>query len=122
MPRQTKESSFLERWRITDMEMWGQDYMDMEVKAFIEFEPGDIGHFQFGLVQGYMDCRFGERDGKSTAVRHLISRLIRQQEADTGDPIHARGVGAIGRAWFTAPPSSCGGQAPLGSTARAACW
>lgn len=64
MPRKAEVSPLVGRWRITEMEMWDKDYLDMEVKAFIEFEPDGIGHFQFGLVRGCIDYQSGERGGK----------------------------------------------------------
>ena len=42
------KSPFEGRWRITSMEMWDSDYLDEEVKAFIEFEKDGLGSFQFG--------------------------------------------------------------------------
>jgi hypothetical protein len=42
-------------WRITEMEQWDQDYLDMEVEAFITIEENGNGEFQFGLVSGDMD-------------------------------------------------------------------
>lgn len=65
MPRRLERDEFLGRWRITEMEMWDRDYLDMEVKAFIEFERDGIGQFQFGLVRGCIDYRPSERDGKA---------------------------------------------------------
>jgi hypothetical protein len=51
------------KWRITEMELWDTDYLDMEVEAYIEIEPTGSGEFQFGLVSGQID---GEvvKDGK----------------------------------------------------------
>jgi hypothetical protein len=49
---------FYGRWRIVEMETWDQDYVDMEVPGYIEFNKTGGGSFQFGLVQGAMDCRF----------------------------------------------------------------
>jgi hypothetical protein len=46
------------RWRIVEMETWDQDYVDMEVPGYIELDKSGGGSFQFGLVQGTMDCRF----------------------------------------------------------------
>ena len=49
---------FLGYWKITEMEVWGSDYVDLIVPGFIEFEhPGDedehiMGGFQFGTVSG----------------------------------------------------------------------
>jgi len=42
-------------WQITEMEMWDEDYFNMEVQAFLHIEPSGMGHFQFGLVSGALD-------------------------------------------------------------------
>jgi len=42
-------------WRITEMELWDEDYWNMEVKAFIKIDPKGMGEFQFGLVSGQID-------------------------------------------------------------------
>lgn len=42
-------------WYISKMEMWEEDYFNMEGQAFIEIAPNGSGHFQFGLVSGYID-------------------------------------------------------------------
>ncbi|MBI1889632.1 MAG: hypothetical protein HYS18_03205 [Burkholderiales bacterium] len=39
------------------MDVWDQDYVDMEVPAYIAFEKNNLGDFQFGLVQGQTDYR-----------------------------------------------------------------
>ena len=52
------------RWRIVSMSAWKDDYLDAEVQAFIEFEEMGSGSFQFGYVQGQMDCRTTNRDGQ----------------------------------------------------------
>lgn len=51
-------------WRITEMELWDQDYLDMEVEAFITIDDRGNGQFQFGLVSGHID---GDilKDGKN---------------------------------------------------------
>lgn len=43
------------KWHIYEMELWDEDYFNMEVQAFIEINKNDTGHFQFGLVSGYID-------------------------------------------------------------------
>ncbi len=50
------------RWHITEMEQWDEDYLNMEVEAFIEIGSDGMGEFQCGLVSGQID---GEivRDG-----------------------------------------------------------
>jgi hypothetical protein len=53
---------FLATWRIVWMAGWDQDYVDMEVPGHFTFEKDGLGNFQFGLVQGQMDCRIdGDR-------------------------------------------------------------
>jgi hypothetical protein len=54
-----KANPFVGRWRIVWMEMWDQDFVDMEVPGHFPFESEGRGNFQFGLVQGDMDCRVG---------------------------------------------------------------
>jgi hypothetical protein len=39
------------------MEMWNQDFIDMEVSGHFTFEKDGHDHFQFGLVQGDMGGR-----------------------------------------------------------------
>jgi hypothetical protein len=54
----------LGRWRIVEMD--GRDPNDAkyDVPAFIEFEPDGGGEFQFAYVQGYIDHRLVEREGR----------------------------------------------------------
>jgi hypothetical protein len=42
-------------WHITTMEMWDEDYLNMEVQAFIRITREGGGEFQFGLVSGQID-------------------------------------------------------------------
>jgi len=58
------KSSFRGRWHIVSMSMWDEDYLNEEVQAYIEFDDKGGGSFQFGYVQGIMDCRETTRDGK----------------------------------------------------------
>lgn len=42
-------------WHIYEMEMWDEDYFNMEVQAYLNIEPNNQGDFQFGLVSGGLD-------------------------------------------------------------------
>ncbi len=42
-------------WHIIEMEMWDEDYFNMEVQAFIRIGSNGSGDFQFGLVSGWID-------------------------------------------------------------------
>ena len=46
---------FTGKWNIIEMEMWDEDYFNMEVQANIEVKENGQGEFQFGLVHGYID-------------------------------------------------------------------
>jgi hypothetical protein len=61
------KSPFLGRWHIVSMSNWDGDYINEEVRAFIEFEPGQRGDFQFGYVRGGIDYRDVLRDGRPAA-------------------------------------------------------
>ncbi len=45
-------------WHIYEMELWDEDYFNMEVQAFIEIASKGNGNFQFGLVLGQTHLNF----------------------------------------------------------------
>jgi hypothetical protein len=51
------------KWRITEMDLWDQDAIDLLGPAFIEFGNGRSGQFRFIAVDGWMDCVHKERNG-----------------------------------------------------------
>ena len=51
------------KWRITEMDLWDQKTIDLLGPAFIEFKRCG-GHFRFIAVDGWMDCRQGQRSGR----------------------------------------------------------
>ena len=55
-------------WHIYEMEMWDEDYFNMEVQAYIEIRPDNLGNFQFGLVSGYLDGYLEAESGKERFV------------------------------------------------------
>ena len=56
---------FIGHWLIVEMEAWDQEYVNMEVPGHFTFKKDGSGHFQFGLVQGEMDCRIETIGGKA---------------------------------------------------------
>jgi hypothetical protein len=46
---------FAGTWHIYDMEMWDEDYFNMEVHAYMTIDSKGLGNFQFGLVSGQID-------------------------------------------------------------------
>jgi len=63
----SKPESILGHWRITQMEMWDQDFVDAEVEGYVRLDHGGAGEFQFGYVHGWIDQDLIERDGKPAA-------------------------------------------------------
>lgn len=55
-----RRNEFVGRWRITHMELWDREYLDLEVPAFIEFRQDQFGEFQFGVVRGFIDYRVSD--------------------------------------------------------------
>jgi hypothetical protein len=47
--------SYSGQWRITEMDLWDSEYLDMDVPAYIQIENTGSGEFQFGLVSGQID-------------------------------------------------------------------
>lgn len=80
--------AFAGKWRIIEMEMWGRDYIDMEVPGYIRIAPDGTGQFQFGLVSGYIDGRV-EQCGDSQRFEFSWSGQ------DENDPASGRGWAII---------------------------
>lgn len=88
MAKKVKQKNpFVGRWRITWMDQWEQDYVDEEVEGFIEFDLKGLGSFQFGYVQGQIDCR--------TTVREANPAVEFSWEGGDG----ADGTPLTGRGW-----------------------
>jgi len=80
---------FIGKWTIVEMEMWDQDYVNMEVPGHFTFRKDGTGHFQFGLVQGEMDWHLENVGG--------MSRIAFSWEGgDEMDPASASGWAQIG--------------------------
>jgi hypothetical protein len=52
-----RTNPYLGKWRIIEMELWDKEFIDMETEGYFYFEKDEMGHFQFGLVQGQIDYR-----------------------------------------------------------------
>lgn len=49
---------FIGNWRITEMEQWDQDYIDLDKPGSFRFHKDGMGEFVFGTVNGFIDCRY----------------------------------------------------------------
>lgn len=52
------------RWRIVAMSGWDRDTIDLVEPGYVEFARNGTGQFGFIAVNGWLDCRPVERDGR----------------------------------------------------------
>lgn len=76
---------FVGRWRITEMELWDREDLDLVGPAFIEFDREGLGEFRFIAVQGGLDYRVSDRGGMPAVE-------FSWEGQDDGDP-------SLGRGW-----------------------
>ncbi len=50
-------------WHIHEMKMWDEDYLNMDVQAYIQINSDGIGKFQFGRVSGEVDGSIVKDEG-----------------------------------------------------------
>jgi hypothetical protein len=74
------------KWRITEMDVWDREAIDLLGPAFIEF-AAEVGSFRFIAVEGQMSCEHGERRGRP----HVTFTWEGNDECDP----------ASGRGWAT---------------------
>lgn len=67
MTDRSTPAPFLGAWRIDTMELWAKDAIDLLGPGMFIFEDEALGEFRFIAVRGWMDCRFGDRDGRPLA-------------------------------------------------------
>lgn len=81
------KNPFIGSWRIVWMSGWDQDYVDMEVPGHVTFGADFLGNFQFGLVQGQMDCKADKQ--------HSPRMAFTWHGFDEGDELAGRGHAEI---------------------------
>ena len=77
-PRRLKGKcvNFIGTWYIYEMEMWDEDYFNMEVQAYIKIVSNSCGDFQFGLVSGEIDgkvVRYANEKGLNLPGREMMN-------------------------------------------------
>ena len=64
MAKSKSKSPIAGRWLIESMDQWDRDFIAEMVRGYFEFDTKDSSSFQFGYVEGQIDYRLGQRDGK----------------------------------------------------------
>src|SRR5690348_8604084 len=83
----SKSTSIIGRWRITEMDNWDQEAVDLVQPGFIEFDDDSLGSLGFIVVTGELDWRDAERDGGAGVE-------FSWQGSDEGDDVSGRGWAA----------------------------
>lgn len=62
--RRKSNAEFVGMWRIYEMEDLEEKNFNMDVQAYIDIEPRNLGSFQFGLISGEIDGKVVRYTGK----------------------------------------------------------
>ncbi|WP_204524859.1 hypothetical protein [Priestia abyssalis] len=81
------------KFYIYEMEMWNEDYFNIEVPAFIELDEEHNGCFQFGFVSGSVDGRLV--DGSEGSIIEFT-----WEGDDEGEPV-------FGSGWIRTEEENC---------------
>jgi hypothetical protein len=76
------------RWRITEMDNWDRDAIDLVQPGFIEFDEDELGALGFIVVVGDLDYRDADRGGRPGVE-------FSWQGSDEGDDVSGRGWAAL---------------------------
>ena len=58
------------KWRITEMEGWDREFIDLLGPGYIRFHPEGGGEFAFGAVQGGLNCHYRQASIHFTWTGH----------------------------------------------------
>jgi len=84
----SESTSIIGRWRITEMDNWDQEAVDLVQPGFVEFGDDGLGNLGFIAVAGELDCRDADRDGRPCVE-------FSWQGSDEGDEVCGRGWAAL---------------------------
>ena len=51
----------INKWKIIEMDVWGQDFVNAEMEGYFDFREDATGEFHFGYVHGYMTCHYSSK-------------------------------------------------------------
>ncbi len=83
--------AFAGRWRIAEMDLWDNGVLDLVEEAHLSFEGETGGEIAFVALKGFLDVRYGARDGAACAE-------FSWEGHDDNDPASGRGWVTIGTA------------------------
>ena len=83
--------AFVGRWRIAEMDVWDNDFLDLVEEAHLTLKGTADGEIVFGALKGFLDVRYGTRDGSASAE-------FSWEGNDENDPASGRGWVVLGTA------------------------
>ena len=95
--------AFAGRWRIVEMDVWDKDFLDLVETAHLTFKGAADGEIAFGALKGFLDVRYGTRDGSACAE-------FSWEGNDENDP-------ACGRGWVALAPPAASSDTSTSTTA-----
>jgi hypothetical protein len=96
--------AFAGRWRIVEMDVWDKDFLDLVETAHLTFKGATDGEIAFGALNGFLDVRYGTRDGSACAE-------FSWEGNDENDP-------ASGRGWLSLALQAASSDTSTSTTAR----
>jgi hypothetical protein len=82
--KRTRIKDYIGTWRITEMDQWDMDYIDMESPGRIVIDKNGQGEIHFGAVDVEIDCGL-EPHGESSRLGFSF------EGNDECDPVSGRG-------------------------------
>jgi hypothetical protein len=86
--KRTKMTDYTGTWKITEMDQWDMDYIDMESPGCIVIDKNGQGKIHFGAVEVGIDCRI-EPSGDGVCLEFSF------EGNDECDPVSGRGWASI---------------------------
>jgi len=86
--KKLSKNKYIGAWRITQMEQWDKDFIDLVVPGHFTFNDEGRGIFQFGAVEGFIDYRIDN-------FRDQERLEFSWEGSDEMDPVCGRGWAII---------------------------
>ncbi|WP_347338604.1 hypothetical protein [Bradyrhizobium guangzhouense] len=89
--------AFVGRWRIVEMDVWDSDFHDLVEEAHLTFQGKSDGEIAFGALKGFLDVRYGTRNGSACAEFSWEGHDENDPSCGRGwDRVPLRGVAGVG--------------------------
>ncbi len=91
---------YVGKWRIVQMDQWDQEFVDLVVPGYLTIRKDGKGSFQFGAVEGQMDCRV-QRIKTREQLEFTWDGFDECDPVSGRDWVHVEGRSMSGHLFFT---------------------